>query len=216
MTVAVVVCGSAATAWADDLNPPPWERGGPGTTWQAWTFPTAASPTAPDEGFLNPNGTPMITITDGNWLPIEDNHVGVWQITQPNSSIVANIPDYPYTPYGKTVWTQVTWSGEGGVPDVSVSTTWKGNTNTFTGNLICRTLLTNYPPNGNNQPWYQDVVETIIPYNPCQEDVTITGKIDCGEVVVDTVCPEPSTIVLLGIGAVSLLAYAWRKRRQTV
>ena len=27
--------------------------------------------------------------------------------------------------------------------------------------------------------------------------------------------PEPSTIVLLGIGAVSMMAYAWRKRRRT-
>ncbi len=27
--------------------------------------------------------------------------------------------------------------------------------------------------------------------------------------------PEPSTLALLGIGAVSLLAYAWRKRRPT-
>jgi hypothetical protein len=27
--------------------------------------------------------------------------------------------------------------------------------------------------------------------------------------------PEPSTIVLFGIGAVSMMAYAWRKRRRT-
>ena len=27
--------------------------------------------------------------------------------------------------------------------------------------------------------------------------------------------PEPSTLVLLGIGAVTVLAYAWRKRRLT-
>ncbi len=27
--------------------------------------------------------------------------------------------------------------------------------------------------------------------------------------------PEPSTLVLFGIGAVSLLAYAWRRRRKT-
>ena len=94
MTVAVVFCGSAATAWADDLNPPPWERGGPGTTWQAWTFPTAASPHAGPR-ILNPNGTPMITITDGNWLPIEDNHVGVWQITQPDLEHHCGSPRLP-------------------------------------------------------------------------------------------------------------------------
>ncbi len=34
-----------------------------------------------------------------------------------------------------------------------------------------------------------------------------------GEIIISTV-PEPSTLALLGIGAVSLLAYAWQKRRQ--
>jgi hypothetical protein len=31
--------------------------------------------------------------------------------------------------------------------------------------------------------------------------------------VIATAVPEPSTLVLLGIGAVSLLAYTWRRRR---
>jgi len=35
------------------------------------------------------------------------------------------------------------------------------------------------------------------------------------DMLIATVVPEPSTLVLLGIGAVSLLAYAWRKRRRT-
>ncbi len=34
-------------------------------------------------------------------------------------------------------------------------------------------------------------------------------------VTIATAVPEPSTLVLLGIGAVSLLAYAWRRRRRT-
>jgi threonine dehydrogenase-like Zn-dependent dehydrogenase len=76
--------------------------------------------------------------------------------------------------------------------------------------------LNNYSLNNEGYSWYQDVVQTIIPYNPSHENVVITGNIDCGQVVVDTVCPEPSSIVLLGIGAISLLAYAWRRRRQTV
>jgi hypothetical protein len=35
------------------------------------------------------------------------------------------------------------------------------------------------------------------------------------DMLIATVVPEPSTLALLGIGAVSLLAYAWRKRTRT-
>jgi hypothetical protein len=60
-------------------------------------------------------------------------------------------------------------------------------------------------------------------------DVTFTVKNDDGPVGLSMpegftfgsegtpiAAPEPSTFVLLGIGAVSLLAYAWRRRRQAV
>jgi hypothetical protein len=214
MSVAVVSGGFAATAWADDLVPPPW-RGSSRTTWQDWTFATDANPTAP-EGFINANGTPSATITDGTWLSAESDHVGVWQLTQPDSKIDLSIPNYSYRPNEKVVWTQVTWSSEGGVPDVLVSTARQGTTYTYSGELVSRTPLNNYSLNNEGYSWYQDVVQTIIPYNPSHENVVITGNIDCGQVVVDTVCPEPSSIVLLGIGAISLLAYAWRRRRQTV
>ena len=40
-----------------------------------------------------------------------------------------------------------------------------------------------------------------------------SSRLDTDGVV--SVVPEPSTFVLLGIGALALLGYAWRRRRQT-
>ena len=34
-----------------------------------------------------------------------------------------------------------------------------------------------------------------------------------GNVYLNYVAPEPSTLVLLGIGTISLLTYGWRKRK---
>jgi hypothetical protein len=42
---------------------------------------------------------------------------------------------------------------------------------------------------------------------------TIDGHTYGNEVVIMVAVPEPSTLLLLGIGAVSFLAYAWRWRR---
>jgi hypothetical protein len=44
--------------------------------------------------------------------------------------------------------------------------------------------------------------------------MNVPGYLDLDDVSVTPV-PEPSTLVLLAIGVVSLLAYAWRKRRRT-
>ena len=53
MTVAVVFGCSVASVKADDLYPPPWTRGGPGTTYQAWDFGTIANPVVADT-YLQP------------------------------------------------------------------------------------------------------------------------------------------------------------------
>jgi hypothetical protein len=200
MTVAVAICGSVARVRADDIFPPPWLRLGPETTYQNWTYGTNANPAAPDVAVYNPYGTPIATITDGNWLAVEDNHVGVWQLLNPDSSINSVIPVYP-TATTTAVWTQITWSPEDGVPDLTVD----GDA----GTLLQRVQLTaQYGP---NSPWYQDVWETTVPTLP-SVSVLVTGGVDVGEVVVDTI-PEPSTLALLAMGVFGLLAYTCQKRQ---
>ena len=202
MTVAVVFGGLVASVRADDLNPPPW-RGQPNTTYQGWTFATDANPSEAD--VVNPYGTPNATITGtGNtWYALFDGHVGVWTLSGPSSSMDLGIPNTP-TDYTreKILWTQITWqptyTGEP-APVVMVSG-------------IASSPVTTYPVGTGS--WLQSDYSTTLQYNPQFEDVVVTGSYALGEIVVDTICiPEPSSLALLAVGALSLLTYASRKRR---
>ena len=51
------------------------------------------------------------------------------------------------------------------------------------------------------------------PFTIGTADNPLTGPASAGSTLLNPVIPEPSTFVLLGMGAVGLLAYAWRKRR---
>ena len=72
--------------------------------------------------------------------------------------------------------------------------------------------------------------DSLSPYDPLghgYEDASISGASGGPSGSINTVnvsaqitydytpVPEPSTFVLLGIGAISLLAYAWRRRTRT-
>jgi hypothetical protein len=198
LTLAVVFGCWVASVRADDIYQPPWLRGQPRTTFQEWTFATSANP-LPAESVYNPYGTPMAAITGGSWQQFYDNHVGVWTLGS-NDHIDLGIPNSPYDPWRwKDVWIQVTWEPIlGAQPVVAVD----GNAATW--------LLT--APVGNGG-WFQSVYEYVFPnYNPDFEVVSISGNIALGQVVIDTICvPEPSSLALLAVGAVSLL-YASRKR----
>ena len=201
VTLAVVFCGSVVPVWADDIYPPSWQRGGPGTTYEGWTFATDANPSAPDEGMYNPYGTPEATVTGGTWSAFYDNHVGVWTLGS-SSSIDLFIPNTPRddTKY-KNVQTQLTWDPEfvgQQAPLVVVDG-------------IQSAPVTTYP--AGNAGWMQSVYETTLAYNPSSEDIIITGSYDLGEAVIDTQCvPEPSTFALAfaGLATATLL---WRRGR---
>jgi hypothetical protein len=199
LTVAVVFGCSLASVKADDIYQPPWLRGQPRTTFQEWTFATANNP-IPAEGLYNPYGIPTAVITGGSWQLFYDNHVGVWTLGA-SDRMDFGIPNAPYDPERwKDVWIQVTWQPDlGAQPIVAVD----GNAATW--------LLT--APVGNGG-WFQSVYEYVFPnYNPDFEFVSISGTIDVGQVVIDTICvPEPSSLGLLAMGALGLL-YASRKRR---
>jgi hypothetical protein len=59
-------------------------------------------------------------------------------------------------------------------------------------------------------PWYYSWYKYRLIPNPDAERVAISGSVFVDELVIDTYCPEPATMALLGLGGLGML---FRRKR---
>jgi hypothetical protein len=197
VVVVLVLAFVSQVVTADDLFPPAW-RGLPGSTWAEWEYMTPNPNPLPDAGF-NPYGQPSTRIYPGVgqvYWPELNGRQGVWPLS---GEIWIDIPNRPEPGPYKDIYIQLTWEAQAPGNRPFVMTTLPQQVN--------GALLQEIPLGG---LWMHSIYTIRLFPNPNWEQILITGGIDVDEVVIDTICvPEPMTLGLLTLGAVSVL----RRRR---
>jgi hypothetical protein len=191
---------ASLTGLAADVAEPGW-RGQSNTTLQAWNFSTANNP-----GLItldqNPYGTPVAEVLVPNtktyWMASNNGHEGVWRIYG-DDYLLLYLPNNPQTSPNsyKDIWLQITYSA-GSIdrkPQIQTLPAYASL------EVVQSTVI--------DSLYYHDVFHIRLEPNPPEEWIAILPR-DCtvyiDEIVVDTICvPEPTTIFLLGFGAVVLL-----------
>lgn len=213
LCVVVGLVFTVNSAWAEDYNPPPWDRQDSGATSQIWEFstefaPAISYPPIPADQYNNTAGEPTVSLT-GGWAentlwyseyPQQSGFLGVWGFEM---DMIASIPNFELLNPIKEVWVQMTYLADMApilwlLPEGDI------------GSAEIMTLVDETPLNGYVMATWHGIIEP----NPLFEEIWIrpsecTVYID--ELVIDTICtvPEPATICLFGLGALALL----RKRK---
>ncbi len=212
--VAVAAAIVLEAAQADDLQPPPW-RGGALSTVAEWDFLTpGAGP--PDGTSVTPvvgdaGGVPLAIPGSGiNWSPFDG--TGAWTGAMFGGTLGFEIPNWIDQEPIKYLQIQMTYDrGPLGLSPFVLEM------NAFDPAGILDISLTGAVefaiPNASGL--FQRIEQWEIRPNPDNEYfvIAIPDGVSLSQVVVDTISvPEPSTIVLGVLGALSLITIASRRR----
>ena len=203
----------SGTTLAMDVLPPVW-RGAPDSTTQEWDFltdgPLGDYPVPDGVSGINntPYGDPGLLVTAGSYIPgVGLEPGGAWIGADLNTRILNTGDSDPGT--WKDVRVQVTYGTQPGIsiPPPIIDIPWPGVAVPNNQQIFPQGI----GPTGID--WYVVVEDWTIVPNPPEEVITVTAEFPdtvISEIVVDTIhLPEPATIAILGLGALTLL----RKRR---
>ena len=203
----VLILGGGSIAVADDLLPPPWQRGTDGSLYAAWEFDTDLRLISTDSGF----GDVVLSVdSPHDWMVEYDQRTGIWPLS---GEIDIEIPNRPGGTE-KYIWIQLTWKSEEGIPGINPkpAVPYHPNLGVTTDPFYQSMMISRVADSPLADGWVHSTFQVHIEPNPSKEWISIKGNILVDELVIDTICiPEPATVALLGVGA--LLSLRWRKFR---
>lgn len=214
---------TAASVLADDLEPPGWRDNDNAednrSTYQRWEFETpddgigSLTGLLPDSPYTNPQFDPLNPVNaplgaiimpkDGDdWRDELNGRTGVWPLS---GTISIQIPNYSDGPE-KTIWIQLTWMPQiqDAVPEIIAMTNYQPF-------VPAGDPLIEQPAGPADTDWIHSTYLITVQPNPEFEMISISGDIYVDEMVIDTICPEPATMVLLGLAVPFVLKRRSRK-----
>ena len=220
LAFAAVLSITAAPILADDINAPGWRYQDPDhvlnrSTLQWWEFGTNATNPVAEAGYKNPPGgiDPTAAIYPvAEWIDDDPDSTrqGIWALTEsPTEGVIGLFIDNYSDGPEKTIWIQLTWKPQTHVPappeeGIPLIVGLADFTTDFGAELLYQQPLA--------EGWVHSTYQVILQPNPSSELIEISGDILVDEVVVDTICPEPATLILMGVGIPFLVRTRRRNR----
>ena len=224
LLAAGLVC-SGATARADDLFPPPWQRGGPLTTSAEWDFLSPEPSFAPNWYYPDGTSVPLVVGDGGNgdqfapptsfggpfgltWQSA--NGAGQWVSDSDGNGMFFYIPNWIDTQPIKHLRMQITYNQLSGTNSPSIIGLFADDP---LGTNVVPGPITTTPLGGTR---FQRLEQWDIIPNPDRERITllVPSGIAIDQIVIDTISvPEPSTLALAGLAAATALC-CWRRRNR--